>query len=160
MPQFEDRLTALGFVLPAPLRVPEGVIYPFPDVRIIGGRAFVSGHGPQEPDGAIAGPFGKVGAEVSVEDAVTLAEKTALSMLASLKRELGDLDRIKAWGRVLGMVNAASDFDDHPTVVNGFSNLILGVFGTEVGSHARTAVGVGGLPCNYAIEVEAEIIIG
>lgn len=159
MPQFENRLTALGFVLPAPLRAPAGAVYPFPDVRIIGARAFVSGHGPQDSDGSIAGPFGKVGAEVSVEEAVTLAEKTALSMLASLKRELGDLDRIKAWGRVLGMVNAASGFDDHPTVVNGFSNLILGVFGPDVGSHARTAIGVASLPCGYAIEVEAEVMI-
>ena len=159
MPQFEDRLTSLGFVLPAPLRPPEGAVYPFPDVRIIGKRALISGHGPQEPDGSISGPFGKVGAGVSVEEAVTLAEKTALSMLASLKRELGDLDRISAWVRVLGMVNASADFDDHPSVINGFSNLILGVFGPDIGSHARTAVGVGSLPCNYAVEVEAEVMI-
>lgn len=159
MSAVEERLAARGLLLPAPLIVPDGAVYPFPDVRTIGNRALVSGHGPQEADGSISGPFGKVGAEVSVAQAAVLAEKTALSMLASLKRALGDLDRITAWVRVLGMVNAAPSFDDHPTVINGFSTLILDLFGPDAGAHARSAIGVGSLPCNYAVEIEAEVLV-
>ncbi len=108
----------------------------------------------------LAGPFGQVGAEVGVEEAKELARKVGLAILGSLERELGDLDRITAWGRVFGMVNSAPSFDQHPAVINGFSELILEVFGPEVGRHTRSAVGLAALPFRMAVEVEAEVLIG
>lgn len=155
----EQRLAAAGLVLPPPVQVPPGVALPFPWVNVRGGRAFVSGHGPQAADGTVAGPFGQVGAEVSVEAAVALAGKAALSMLGSLQRELGDLDRIAGWGRVFGMVNSAPGFAAQPRVINGFSEVILMAFGPEVGRHARSAVGMAALPFGMAVEIEAEVLI-
>lgn len=160
MSKVAARLESLGLVLPEPLKIPAGVTLPFPWVSVRGDRVFVSGHGPQDPDGSLAGPFGKVGAEVSVEDAKELARKTGLSILGSLQRELGDLDRITGWGRVFGMVNSAPDFGQQPSVINGFSELILEVFGAEVGRHTRSAVGLAALPFQMAVEVEAEVLIG
>ena len=159
MATIEARLDSLGLVLPEPIKVPPGVVLPFPFVSIRGERVLISGHGPQETDGSLAGPFGQVGSDVSVEDAYELARKVALSMLGSLKRELGDLDRITAWHRAFGMVNSAPGFDRHLAVINGFSELILEVFGPEVGRHARSAVGMAGLPFNLAVEIEAEVAI-
>jgi len=159
MAKVEARLDSLGLVLPEPAKVPAGVTLPFPWVSVRGRRVFVSGHGPQEPDGSLAGPLGQVGAEVGLEEARGLAGKTALSILGSLKRELGDLDRIEAWCRVFGMVNSAPGFDRQPLVINGFSELVLDLFGPEIGRHARSAVGVAGLPFGIAVEVEAELLI-
>ncbi len=159
MGMIDQRIADLGLVLPAPLVVPEGAVYPFPDVHVIGQRVLISGHGPQEADGSISGPFGRVGDVVAPEAAQGLARKTCLSMLSSLKRALGDLDRIAQWVKVLGMVNAVPDFHNHPKVINGFSFCVLDVFGPEVGAHARSAVGVSGLPENYAVEVEAEVML-
>lgn len=152
-------MNELGLVLPEDIAKLDGMKLPFPKVRILGDRAIISGHGPQEPDGSMAAPFGKVGVDVSVEEAAVLAQKTGLSILGSLKRALGDLDRIAAWVRVFGMVNAAPDFTRHPLVINGFSEMILEVFGDEVGRHARSAVGMGSLPMNIAVEIEAEVLI-
>ncbi|MEZ5666456.1 MAG: RidA family protein [Alphaproteobacteria bacterium] len=159
MAAVEARLAAMGLALPAPIEFPAGVARRFPFVNVRGGRAFVSGHGPQQPDGSFAGPFGKVGAEVSLDDAVALARKTGLSMLASLQRTLGDLDRIVGWARVFGMVNSAPGFDRHPAVINGFSELILDLYGPQVGRHARSAIGVAALPFDIAVEIEAEVLI-
>jgi enamine deaminase RidA (YjgF/YER057c/UK114 family) len=156
--RIEARLRDLGLVLPPVVQPPPGVRLPFAPVRIIGERALVSGHGPQNADGSIAGPFGKVGAEVSVEEAYAAARRTALSMLGSLARELGDLDRITAWVRVFGMVNSAPGFAGQPSVINGFSDLVLELFG-EAGAHARSAVGMAELPFNLPVEVEAEVRI-
>jgi len=155
----EARLAERGLILPPAFEAPPGARYPFPDVNIRGRVAYVSGHGPQEPDGSIVGPFGKVGDVVSPAEAARLARKTGLSMLGSLSRALGDLDRIEGWARVLGMVNAAPGFDDHPAVINGFSELVLDLFGHEIGRHARSAVGVASLPLDYAVEIEAEVLI-
>lgn len=154
-----QRLQALGLDLPPGPSPPPGVILPFPWVNVRGDRVFVSGHGPEGPNGAISGPFGQVGREVSLEEAVGLARLAALSMLGSLQRELGDLDRITAWCRVFGMVSSAPGFDRQPTVINGFSELILAVFGDEAGRHARSAVGMAALPFGMAVEVEAELLI-
>lgn len=156
--RIEARLRDLGLILPPAVQPPPGVRLPFAPVRIIGERALVSGHGPQNADGSIAGPFGKVGAEVSVEEAYAAARRTALSMLGSLARELGDLDRITAWVRVFGMVNSAPGFAGQPSVINGFSDLVLELFG-EAGAHARSAVGMAELPFNLPVEVEAEVRI-
>ena len=157
--RIEAKLRELGLALPPPVQPPPGVRLPFRPVRVVGDRACISGHGPQNPDGSIAGPFGKVGAEVTVEQGYRAARLTALSMLGSLARELGDLDRITAWVRVFGMVNSAPGFASQPAVVNGFSDLVLELFG-EAGAHARSAVGMAELPFNLPVEVEAEVQVG
>jgi len=158
--KIEEKLAAMGLVLPAELSAAPGAMrLPFAKVRVRGNRAFVSGHGPQNPDGTFAGPFGKVGTEVSEEDAYQAACSTALSMLASLQRELGDLDRVTAWLRVFGMVNAAPGFVRHPAVINGCSDLILELYGPDAGAHARSAVGLASLPFNIPVEIEAEVEI-
>ena len=155
--EIEARLNALGLTLPAAPALPPGVRLPFTFVRVRGNRAIISGHSALEPDGSIAGPFGKVGDEVSVEEGYAAALLTALAMLGSLQRELGDLDRVAAWVRVFGMVNAAPGFRDIPAVINGFSDLILELYGPEAGKHARSAVGMAELPWNVPVEIEAEV---
>jgi hypothetical protein len=155
----DDRLDELGLELPPGIRVPQGVVLPFAFVNVRGDRALVSGHGPQLADGSVAPPFGQVGAEVTLEEGVEAARLTGLSMLGSLQRELGSLDRITGWLRVFGMVNSASGFDSQPTVINGFSDLILEVFGPEVGRHSRSAVGMAALPFGLPVEIEAEVSI-
>jgi enamine deaminase RidA (YjgF/YER057c/UK114 family) len=98
-----------------------------------------------------------VGAEVSVEQAYQAARLTALAVLGSLKRALGDLDRVTAWLRVFGMVNSAPGFTQQPNVINGFSDLIIEVYGPEAGDHARSAVGMAELPLGLPVEIEAEV---
>ena len=159
MSKVESKLEALGLALPAPIQVPAGVVLPFSWVRVRGNRAYVSGHIALNPDGSIAEPLGKVGAEVSPEEGYEAARLVALAMLSSLKRELGDLDRVGAWLRTFGMVNAAPDFDRYPVVINGFSELILELYGPEQGDHCRSAVGMAGLPFGTPVEVEAEVEI-
>ena len=155
----EEKLREMGLVLPAPPKVPPGVRLPFAWVRVRGDRAYVSGHGPLGADGSLSGPFGKVGAEVSPEEGYETARMAALSVLSSLKRELGDLDRVSAWLMVHGLVNAAPDFGGTAGVVNGFSDLISELYGPEAGMHARTAPGVATLPLNQAVFVAAEVEI-
>lgn len=157
MPTPEQRLVELGLVLPAPLQLPPGVTLPFPWVRVVGTRAFISGHGPTEADGRLAMPLGKVGAEVSEAQAQRAARLTGLAILGSLQRELGSLSRIAAWTRVFGMVNSAPGFTRQPAVINGFSELILGVFGPVPGAHARSAVGMAELPFGIPVEIEGEV---
>lgn len=157
--KIEARLAELGLVLPEPLKVPGGMKLPFPWVRVHGNRAYVSGHGPQNPDGSLAGPLGKVGADVSSEQAYQAARLVALSVLGSLKRELGDLDRVTAWLRVFGMVNSAPGFNQQPSVINGFSDLIIQLYGETAGRHARSAVGMAELPLGIPVEIEAEVEI-
>lgn len=157
MGNFEQRLEDGGYVLPAPLKVPAGVVLPFPEVNLRGNRAIISGAGPLQPNGQLAGPFGQVGRDVTVEQAAHLAELTGLVMIAGLKRSLGELDRVTGWVRVFGMVQSAPDFHSQPQVINGFSNLIHDVFGPETGRHARSAVGLAALPMNIAVEIEAEV---
>ena len=118
--RIENRLASLGLELPEPMKLPSGLTLPFPWVRLWPGRAFVSGHGTLQPDGSLSGPLGKVGADVTEEQAYEAARATALAMLASLRRALGDLDRVTAWLRGFGMVNAAPGFSETPAVINGF----------------------------------------
>ncbi len=159
MAKVEQRIAALGLVLPPPVKPPPGVVLPFQFVRLIGSRAYISGHSAQNPDGSIAGPLGKLGRELTVEQGYAAARLTAVSILASLHRTLGDLDRIASWGRVFGMVNSAPGFNKQPSVINGFSDLILELYGPEVGAHARSAVGMAELPFDVPVEVEAEVEI-
>ncbi len=159
MSEIESRLEALGLTLPAPMKLPPGVVLPFPWVRIHGDRAFISGHGPLAPDGSVAKPLGKVGRELSLEQGYEAAKLTGLAILASLKEELGDLDRIAAWLRVFGMVNAGGEFNQFPAVINGFTDLIVSLWGPERGTHARSAVGLAALPFGIPVEIEAEVAI-
>jgi enamine deaminase RidA (YjgF/YER057c/UK114 family) len=155
----EAKLQALGLVLPEPLILPPGIVLPFPWVRVHGNRVYVSGHAAQNPDGSLAAPLGKVGLDVSLEQGQRAARLTALSILASLKRELGDLDRISAWLRVFGMVNSGPGFRLQPSVINGFSDLIVTLYGAQRGRHARSAVGMAELPFGIPVEIEAEVAI-
>lgn len=153
----EQRLAELGLRLPAALKLPPGANLPFPWVRVVGRRVLVSGHGPTLDDGSLAQPLGKVGAQVTLEQAQHAARLTGLAILGSLRRELGSLDRIGAWVRVFGMVNSAPGFVHQPAVINGFTQLILEVFGPVVGAHARSAVGLAELPFGIPVEIEAEL---
>ncbi len=159
MSRIEERLRAKALYLPPPTRPPPGVSLPFQFVRVVGRRALISGHGPQSPDGAFAEPLGKLGRELTVEQGYFAARLTALSILGSLQRALGDLDRITVWTRVFGMVNSAPGFNRQPSVINGFSDLILELFGTEVGAHSRSAVGLAELPFDIPVEIEGEVEI-
>ena len=152
----EDRLSELGLQLPAPVAAPPGVRLPFEFVRIHGGLAYVSGHGPFDGDRLLV--TGRVGAEVSVEQAYEAARATGLSMLASLHHELGDLDRVTGWVKALGFVNCAEGFNATPAAINGFSDLILAVWG-DAGRHARSAIGAGELPFGMPVEVEAIVAV-
>jgi len=153
----EARIQALGLVLPAAPKVPPGVTLSFAWTRVRSNRVYVSGHSPQAPDGTFPGPFGKVPGEVSLQAAQAAARATALSVLASLKRELGDLDRVTAWLIVYGMVNAEPGYAQTTAVINGFSDLILELYGAEIGQHARIAVGMAALPLNNAVTIAAEV---
>jgi enamine deaminase RidA (YjgF/YER057c/UK114 family) len=157
--EIESRLGKLGLVLPGPVIAPPGARLPFAFVRVRGNRAFVSGHPPQAGDGSIAKPLGKVGRDLTVDEGYRAARLTALAILGSLKRELGSLDRVQAWLRVFGMVNSAPGFNQQPAVINGFSDLILELYGPEAGQHARSAVGMAELPFDIPVEIEAEVEI-
>lgn len=157
MSKIEQRLQALGLVLPPPTQPPPGVLLPFRFVRVVGRRALISGHGPQNPDGSFAQPLGKLGRDVTLEQGYVAARLTALSILGSLQRALGDLDRIAAWTRVFGMVNSAPGFNRQPSVINGFSDLVLELFGAEIGAHSRSAVGLAELPFDIPVEIEGEV---
>jgi enamine deaminase RidA (YjgF/YER057c/UK114 family) len=157
--QIEQRLAELGFELPAPLQLPPGAALPFPWVRIVGNRALISGHGPTDVNGALARPLGKVGRDVSIDQGYAAARLAGLAILGSLKRALGALDRIDGWCRVFGMVNSAPGFNRQPAVINGFTDLIVDVFGDEKGAHARSAVGMAELPFDIPVEIEAEVAL-
>lgn len=159
MAAVESRLAQLGLVLPRPLVMPPGVTLPFPWVRVRGNRAFISGHGPLNADGTLARPLGKVGLEVTPEEAKAAARLVGLSILSSLKGELGDLDRVTAWLKILGMVNSAPGFNRQPDVINGFTELIVSLYGPERGAHARSAVGMAALPFDIPVEIEGEVEI-
>jgi enamine deaminase RidA (YjgF/YER057c/UK114 family) len=153
----EDKLRELGLELPAPPAAPPGVELPFELVRVHGDLAYASGHGPLDGDQVLL--TGRVGGEVTVEQGYDAARATCLSMLASLKRELGDLDRVTAWIKLLGFVNCAEGFNATPAVINGFSDLILELWG-DAGRHARSAIGSGELPFGMPVEVEAIVALG
>jgi len=159
MPNIEDRLRSLNLTLPAPLKLPPGAVLPFPWVRVVGSRAIISGHGPTNADGSLALPLGKVGRDLTAEQGYEAARLTGLSILGSLQRALGDLDRIASWVRVFGMVNSAPGFNQQPSVINGFSHLIVEVFGSTVGAHARSAVGMAELPFDTPVEIEGEVLL-
>lgn len=158
MARIEAKLAEMGLLLPQPLQMPADIRMPFAMVRVRGNRAYISGHIPQNPDGTVAQPLGKVGAEVSPEQGYHAARLVALAHLGSLKRALGDLDRVTAWLRVFAMVNVAPGFNETPRVTNGYSDLILELYGPEVGMHARSSIGMM-IPLNAPVNCEAEVEI-
>ncbi len=157
MGRVDDRLAELGLSLPAPFAPPPGVEFKFDLVRVHGDLAYVSGHLPVDGDRVLA--RGKVDAELSIEEAYEAARLTGLSILSSLKRELGELDRVRGWVKALGLVNCSPGFSKTPAVVNGFSDLILEIWG-EAGRHSRSAIGAAELPFDVPVEVEAIAEVG
>ena len=144
----EDRLTALAPVLP-PAPAPAAVYKP---VVVVDRIAYVSGHGPYLPDGDLI--RGVVGRDLTLEQGYAAARQTGLALLATLRAHLGSLNRVRRVVKLLGMVNTAPDFYDHPKVINGCSELLAEVFGAEAEIGARSAVGMGPLPGNIAVEIE------
>ncbi len=144
----EARITELGLVLPD---VPAPLASYVTFVQT-GDLAYTSGHGPLRPDGTWM--VGRVGDDLDIDEAVEAARLTGLGLLSTLRHHLGSLDRVARVVKVLGMVNAVAEFTRHPTVIDGCSDLFVDVFG-EAGRHARSAVGVGSLPMNIPVEIEA-----
>ncbi len=155
----EGKLEELGLELPKPTKLPEGLVLPFKFVNIRGERLLFSGHPKNAMDGSIAGPFGVLGSDLATEQGYAEARDVALAVLANIKAEIGELSQISGWVRVFGMVSSTPGYSDQHIVVNGFSDLIIDVFGPEVGRHARSAIGVAGLPLGFAIEIEGEVLI-
>jgi enamine deaminase RidA (YjgF/YER057c/UK114 family) len=152
MGEIESKLEELGLKLPRPFAPPPGVEFKFDLVRVSGGLAYVSGHLPVDGDQVLVA--GKVDTDVTVEEGYEAARLTGLSILASLKQELGELDRVRGWVKALGLVNCAPGFSKTPAIVNGFSDLVLQVWG-EAGRHSRSAIGAAELPFDVPVEVEA-----
>ena len=144
----EAKIKELEIELPPP-PTPAGNYVP--GVRT-GNLLFMSGCGPRNLDGSSIS--GKVGADLTTEQGYEAARLVGLNMLANIKAVAGDLDKVKRIVKVLGMVNAAPDFKEHPKVINGYSDLMVEVFGEEAGKAARSAVGMGSLPSQIAVEVE------
>lgn len=159
MTHVEQRLAERGLVLPPEPELPPGITIPFQWVRVRGQRGFLSGHGALSPEGAPLGPFGCVPSEVSLEQAQSSACSALLSMLASLKRVIGDLDAVAAWLAVNGFVNADPGYAQTTLVMNPVSELLLELYGPDSGGHARIAPGVAALPFNLPVIIAAEIEI-
>ena len=155
----EKKIIELGLKLPDPIKLPPNLELPFSFINLRGNRVLISGHPRQDKDGSINGPYGQVGTNLTTDEAKLAAKEIGLSILANIKKEIGDLSRITHWVRVFGMVNSAPGYDEQHIVINGFSELILEVFGSDTGKHSRSAIGVAGLPMNLAIEIEGEVLI-
>ena len=157
MSKIDRRLEELGITLPRPWGLPSGLVVPASLIKVRGKRVVISGHVPTNADGSIAGPLGRVGGEVSPEEAYEAARRSLLSLLASLHAKIGDLDKIVAWVRISGMFVPANGFIGFPQALNGASELLQEVFGPEIGDHARLAIGVAALPFNAPLEIEGEV---
>ena len=145
----DSRLLSLQLTLP-PAPKPVAVYKP---LVVFGNAAYVSGHGPVQTDGSLI--TGVVGRDLSLSEGIAAARQVGLAILATLRGELGSLDRVHRVIKVLGMVNSAPDFYDHPKVINGCSELFAVIWGPDLGIGARSAVGMGPLPGNIAVEIEA-----
>lgn len=145
----DTRIKELQLELPRAPK-PAGVYQP---VVIAGNLAYVSGHGPLKADGTMM--TGRVGSETDLAWGKAAARQTGLAILATLRAQLGSLDRVKRVIKVLGMVNAVPDFKEHPQVINGCSELFAAIWGPDNGVGARSAVGMGSLPGNISVEIEA-----
>ena len=144
----DEKFAQLGLRLP-PAPAPKGVYKPY---LIDGKHLYVSGHGPVQTDGKLI--IGKVGEELDIEAGKMAARQVGLTILSTIKTNLGSLDTVKRVIKVLGMVNGEPDFDRHPYVINGCSELFAAVWGEENGIGVRSAVGMGMLPENIPVEIE------
>lgn len=144
---FDARLKELNIVLAKP----SAPLASYVKVVRIGNLLYTAGHGPDKPDGSRL--TGRLGDDLSLEQGQEAARLTGISLLSSLKAELGDLNKVKRIVKVLGMVQSTPEFKDQPKVMNAFSDLMVAVFG-EKGRHARSAVGMSALPANWATEIE------
>lgn len=149
----------MGLSLPAPMRVPAGVQAKWRQVRVVGNRAVIAGHGPRAEDGSFLGPSGKVGVDLTVEQGYHAAKSTALAILGDLQRELGDLDRVDSWVRVFGMVNSAPGFAGQAQVIDGFTDLMVELYGEDSGLCPRAVAGMAELAFNSPVIIEAEVTI-
>ena len=145
----EARLKDKGITLPTPTTPLANYV----GAVQTGNLLFLSGHGPFRPQGKFT-HVGKVGRELTVEQGYQVAREVGLNLLATTRATLGSLDRVKRVVKVLGMVNSAEEFGDQPKVINGFSDLMIEVFGETIGRHARSAVGMAGLPLGIPVEIE------
>lgn len=145
----DQNFEKLNLTLPPPPK-PLGVYKPF---LIVGNFVYVSGHGTIKEDGSLI--IGKVGSDFTADEGKLAARQTGLAILATLKKNLGSLDRIKRVVKTLGMVNAVPEFERHPYVINGCSELFAQIWGEENGVGVRSAVGMGSLPDNIPVEIEA-----
>ena len=148
MSKIEEKIKALGLELP-PAPPSLGIYYP---VVITGKHLYVSGQGPVQSNGELI--KGKVGKDLTLEEGQLAARQVGLTMLSTIKAQIGDLDKIKRIIKTLGMVNCYPEFEQHPQTINGFSQLMVDVFGEELGKGARSTVGMT-LPGNIAVEIEA-----
>jgi enamine deaminase RidA (YjgF/YER057c/UK114 family) len=145
----DQRFEKLELTLP-PAPSPKGVYKPF---LIVGNHVYVSGHGPVKSDGTLI--IGRIGKDLTIEEGKVAAQQVGLAILATLKQSLGSFKRIKRVIKVLGMVNCGEDFERHPFVINGCSELFAKVWGENNGVGVRSAVGMGSLPDNIPVEIEA-----
>lgn len=143
----ENNLQGLGIVLPKP----SSPLYTYVSFVRTGNLIYLSGQGPRKADGSFI--TGKLGRDLSIEEGVEAAKLTGINLIATLQTAIGDLSKVKRIVKVLGMVNCTENFYEQPKVINGFSDLMVAVFG-EKGRHARSAVGMSSLPMNIAVEVE------
>ena len=157
--RIEGKLAEMGLVLPAEMRAPPDFRIMWRQVRVIGSRAIIAGHGPRLADGGFAGPAGKVGSDLTVEQGRAAAKAAGLAILGDLKREIGDLDRVVSWTRVLGMVNAAPGFVALAPVIDGFTELMVELFGQQAALCPRTVAGMAELALNSPIIIEGEVEI-
>jgi enamine deaminase RidA (YjgF/YER057c/UK114 family) len=148
MSHIETRLRELGIELPPPAKPAANYV----SAAVSGNLLYLSGQGPRASDGTYL--TGKVGADVSLDEAYDRARRVGLGLLSTAQKELGTLDRVRRVVKLLGMVNAVPAFTQHPAVINGCSDLLVDVFG-EAGRHARSAVGMASLPLNISVEIEA-----
>jgi len=144
----ETRVQELHLTLPSPPKP----VAKYKTAVLAGNMLYVSGHGPLKPDGKMI--LGRVGADLTSEQGKEAARVVGLAILSTVRNTLGSLDKVKRLIKTLGMVSSTADFKDHPAVINGFSDLMAEVFGDDAGVGARSAVGMGSLPSNIAVEIE------
>ena len=155
MGRIADRLAELDLELPEPFAPPPGVEFPFDLVKVSGEHAYISGHLPVDGNEVLM--TGRVGDQLDLEQGYEAARLTGLSIFASLAVVLGDLDRVGGWGMALGLVQCAPGVAKPPAGINGFTDLVLEVWGPEAGRHARSAIGAGQLPFDVPVEIEAVV---
>jgi hypothetical protein len=155
--RIESKLAEMGLTLPAEMRLPRGFRIKWKQVRVIGSRGIIAGHGPRGADGTFPGKPGKVGADLTLEEGYAAARHAALGILGDLKRELGDLDRVVSWVRVFGMVNSAPGFTGQAQVIDGFTDLMIALYGEEAAMCPRAVAGMAELALNAPVIVEGEV---